>query len=185
MAYDWHADSFAEYGFHAPSRTIYMESESDEFQFEYIIKGLTVLMHENKKPITILMNAPGGCEYSGLAVYDAIGACPAHVTIQAYGHCMSMGSWIMQAADERVLSPSCTMMIHYGTWGYEEAVTVQRALNVEMERITTLMEDCYLEQIRLKHPRFKRKDLQRMLRDETYLTAQEAVDLGLADRILE
>ena len=185
MAYDWHAESFAEFGFHAPSRTIYLEPDSDQFQFEHAIKGLTILAHENKKPITIVMNAPGGCEYSGLAVYDAIRACPAHVTIEAYGHRMSMGSWIMQAADERVLAPNCTMMIHYGTWGYEEAVTVQRALYVEMERLTTLMENTYLDVIREKHPRFERKELQSMLGDETYLTAQEAVALGLADRILE
>ncbi len=185
MGYDWHADSFAEYDVHVPSRTIYLQPDADQFQFEHLIKGLVVLTNHSLKPIVVVLNSPGGCEYHGQAVYDALQTCQAPVTIEAYGHCMSMGSWIMQAADMRMMSPSCMMMIHYGTWGYEESVHIQRSLNKEMERISTVMEDVYLDAIRVKHPRFKRKKLRAMLEAETYLTAQEAVDLGLADGIIE
>ena len=47
------------------------------------------------------------------------------------------------------------------------------------------MEDTYLEVIREKHPRFTRKKLQKMLTSDSYLTAQQAMDLGLADGIIE
>lgn len=184
MGYDWHADSFSEYGYHVPSRTIYLQPDSDEFQFEYLIKGLVVLTELSLKPIVIVMDAPGGDEYHGLACYDAIRTCKAPVTVEAYGHCMSMGSWIMQAADLRMLSPNCTMMLHYGTWGYEDSIPNQRSLFHEMERLNRLMEDAYLETIREKHPHFTRKKLQKMLTSDSYLTAQQAVDLGLADGII-
>ena len=97
MGYDWHADSFSEYSYHVPSRHIYLQPDSDEFQFEHLIKGLVVFTSDNLDPITIIMDAPGGDEYHGLACFDAVALCQAPVTIEAYGHCMSMGSLIMQA----------------------------------------------------------------------------------------
>lgn len=182
MTYDLHSDALFEYDVHVPTRTIFLEPDSDQFQFEYLMKGLVLMPGDD--PIRVIMNAPGGDEYHGMAVYDAIATYPAHITIEAYGHCMSMGSWILQAADERVLAPNCTMMIHYGTWGYEEHVKYQRVQNAEMERLNKAMEDVYYKRIKERHPRFKRERLCKMLEDETYLTPREAVDLGLADRIL-
>jgi ATP-dependent protease ClpP protease subunit len=46
------------------------------------------------------------------------------------------------------------------------------------------MEQMYLAKIRVKHPDFKLKKLQEMLNFDTILSAQESVDLGLADKIL-
>lgn len=185
MYYEEHAEIFLHYDVHLSSRTIYLQPDTDQFQFEWMVKGLVVLTDYSLDPITVIMNCPGGDEYHGVAVYDAIKLCQAPVTIEAYGHSMSMGSWILQAADLRLLAPSCMLMIHYGTWGYTTSIPVQRSLQKEMERVNTAMEDVYLEGIHQKHPRFARSKLQAMLHAETYLTAQEAVDLGLADGILE
>ena len=54
-----------------------------------------------------------------------------------------------------------------------------------MERLNRLMEDAYLDAIQEKHPHFTRKKLQKMLTSDSYLSAQDAVDLGLADGIIE
>lgn len=180
------SDRFFDYDLHVPSRTLFLGGEVEEQMAELMLKGMHLLVAADAaKPIKIILNSPGGDEYHGLAIYDAIATCPAHVTIVAYGHCMSMGSWIMQAADERVMAPRSTMMIHYGTWAVDDSVRAVRSCVKEMERINLLMEEVYMRRMKQADPAFPLRKLRRMLDDDTYIPPGEAVELGLADRILE
>jgi len=109
------------------------------------------------------------------------------VTVVVYGHAMSMGSWILQAADERVLAPNATVMIHRGYLplnadiGREQLAAMQR----EFERLNALMEQTYLQRMREKKPKLTPSQLGRLLDRESYYTAEQAVEAGLADRVLE
>lgn len=187
-------DRFFEFDILVPERILYIgsapgedgiEGGTDYQMAESTVKALVVLEAKNKNPITIKMNNLGGDEYHGLAIYDAIRMCESRVTVEVYGHAMSMGSWILQAADKRLLSPSSTVMIHYGTWGTYDHWAHAKAFMQEGERLNTLMRSHYLERIREKHPRYTDKQLDKLLKTETYLPAKEAVELGLADRTLE
>lgn len=191
-------DKFLDYEIYVPSRTVYMgsvkvdddgnESGTDAAMAERTIKSLHVLESlapNGDQPINIIMNNPGGCEYSGLAIYDAIKACKNHVTIKVFGHAMSMGSVILQAADDRVMSPNSRMMIHYGTWGISDHPKIVYKWAEEGKKFDSIMEQIYMEKILAKNPGFKLKKLQEMLNFDTFLTAKEAVALGLADSVLE
>lgn len=138
-------------------RTIYMGSVSydrddaetgvDHVMAEYLIKGMHTLESKSNKPITILMNNPGGDWYHGMAIYDAIKCSPCECTIRVYGHAMSMGSIILQAADHRVMMPSSRFMIHYGTDGkYSHAKIVYKWAD-EGKRASWEMENIYLEKM--------------------------------------
>lgn len=188
-------DKFHDYSIYIPTRTIYMSSEhiSDDLEesgvdstmAERNIKNLAILEAQNKEPITIIMNNIGGDVNHGLAIFDAIRACESHVTIKVFGHAMSMGSIILQAADERIMSPNSSQMIHYGSLGLDkEAKTAYKMID-EMKRIDKWMEKMYLDKIKQKNPLYKIGRLQKMLDHDTYLTAQQSVDLGLADKVLE
>ncbi|KPK44903.1 MAG: hypothetical protein AMJ65_01660 [Phycisphaerae bacterium SG8_4] len=176
-------DRFFDYGIHVPTRQLFMGTETDDEMAELFLKGMAMLSTSHQ-PITVIMNNMGGDEYDGLAIYDAIATCPSHVTVIAYGHAMSMGSWILQAADERVMSPHATMMLHYGTWGDCDHVPVVRKLMAEGERLNQLMERTYLERIKQADPKYTLRALRKILETDTYLTAQQAVEMGLADKIL-
>lgn len=189
-------DKFHDYSLHIPSRTIYMGSEhvseTDDFaesgvdatMAERQIKNLHILESINKEPIFIIMNNPGGDVNHGLAIYDAIKACDSHVTIKVFGRAMSMGSIILQAADERIMSPNASQMIHYGAMGVnQEAKTVYKIV-AECQRIDKWMEKMYLEKMKEKNPLFKLGRLQRMLNHDSFLTAEESVKFGLADKVL-
>lgn len=179
-------DKFYAYGIHIPSRTLFMGTEVDEKMAEDFLKGMCLLEGISKDiGITIIMNNIGGDEYHGLAIYDAIATSKCHITIVAYGHAMSMGSWILQAADERVLAPHATVMLHYGTWVAEGSKTEVRALAKEMERLNALMEETYLKRMKEADQSVTPGKLKKMLADECFMTAAEAVKCGLADRILE
>ena len=177
-------DRFFDYSLHVPSRTVFMGTEVDEVMVEFFLKGFTLLDASSDTPIHVVMNNVGGDEYHGLAIYDAIATSRCHVKLTAYGHAMSMGSWIMQAADERVLAPNATMMLHLGSVTLDGEVKYVRVWHKEMERLTALMEDTYLKRMKERDPAFPLRKLRKMLEDEAYLTAVEAVELGLADRIL-
>jgi len=152
------------------------------------IKNLRVLdslAPNGDKPITIIMNHLGGDVNENMAIFDAIKACNNSVTIEVYGCAMSMGSIILQAADERILAPNAKLMLHYGEIGLEDHVkNVERALE-ENRKYDKWMEDLYLERIRENKPKFTRAQLKKLIQFDYYISAEEAVAYGLADAILD
>lgn len=187
-------DKFHDYSLYIPSRMIYMGSEeisisegesgTDGRMAERTIKNLTILESLNENPITIVMNNIGGDPYHGLAIIDAIKACKSHVTIKVLGHAMSMGSIILQAADSRIMSPNSRMMIHYGNWGYDGHAKTGQKWAKEFDKLDTWMEQMYLDKIHEKNPTYPIQKLKKMLDHDTFLTAEETVKLGLADKVL-
>ena len=177
---------FFDYNLYIPNRTLYMGDEVDEEMAEMFLKGMALLQAQKDDAIHVIMNNTGGDEYHGLAIFDAIATSKCHVTITAYGHAMSMGSWILQAADERVLAPNCTVMVHYGVWQANESPrNVVLASAKEMERLNRAMEASYLKRMKQVDKRYTLSKLQKLLETDSYFTAEEAVELGLADKILE
>lgn len=189
---------FFEYGVNVQDRIIYYgsslflddgsEGGVEAFSTARFLKGLLLLENaapQGDKPITIVMNTPGGEVHHGLAVYDAIKSCVNFVTIVVYGQASSMGSWILQAGDKRILSQNAEVMIHYGTEGSYPTHThifISNAKNCD--KLNKKMEQMYLNRIKEKHPDFKLSRLRKMLNFDTSLSAQDAINLGLVDEIL-
>ena len=186
-------DRFYDYDILTSTRTLFMgsmgtegeDSGTDFAMAEAMIKGLHILDTTGTSPITIIMNNLGGDEYHGLAIYDAIRACKCEVHIKVFGHAMSMGSIILQAADKRFMSPNSRCMIHYGTWDVPaDHPKITRKWAEEGQKFDTWMINMYLQNIREKHPEFNYADVDKLCDFDTILTAQETVDLGLADEVL-
>lgn len=188
-------ERFHENNIFLPTRTLYMGSEehhlevgesgTDGAMAERLVKNLHVLDTIAQEPITIYMNNLGGDEYACFAIIDAIRLCQSRITVVAMGHAMSAGSLILQAADDRVMSPLAVQMIHYGTWSCNDHSKTFQQWAREGRRIDEWMEQYYLERIREKLPKYTLKMLKKLLRHDTFLTAAESVRLGLCDRILE
>lgn len=192
-----HIDQWYDYDIDIDNRTIWLGSVSadengelgvDAKLAERVIKGLHVLEKNapnGDKPIFILLNNPGGDETEGLAIYDAIKNCKNHVTVQVYGKCYSMAGYIIQAADHRIMTKHSFFMLHEGTRQLPaDHPRIVKAWNNYLDKLDVIFFDLYLNKIRKKHPNFSRKKLEDMLKFDTILTAQEAVDLGLADEVL-
>jgi len=179
-------DRLFDYDVHVETRTIYI-GDSTEGELDYLtakntIKALHILQSFSiDRPINVILNTFGGCWYNGMAIYDAVRGCPCHVVVTAIGAAMSMGSIILQAADERVIYPNATLMIHDGyetrvddapntfqNWAEHSKVCQARMYAIYSERSG-------------KQPGFwKRK-----CASDSILTAEKAVEIGLADRIFK
>lgn len=182
----WHDASI-----YVKTRTLYLGGSDEGSEINYrvaerFIKNLHVLEVQSEQPIMVIMNSPGGSVVDGLAIYDAICLCKCHITIKVFGHAQSMGSIILQAADERLVSPNSSVMLHYGTERYSETHSKDVLKNVmESERVNVWMENLFLSKIHEKLPNYKKSQLKRKLVYDWFLTGAEAVSLGLADKVLE
>ena len=193
-------DSWFDLNLHNENRTIYFGPwnnaaelggnwardpwEVDDWSAQSLIKGLYTLEYEKVAPITILWLSYGGDWDAGMAIYDYITNLKSPVTLKAYGRMRSMGTILLQACEKRLLSKNCLFLIHYGhAWceGHQKEVV---AFTEELEKNNATMEKIYLKKIREKHPDYTLKKLQKMMKYDKYMTAKEAVKLGLADKVI-
>lgn len=215
-------EQFMDNELYRPTRTIYMGSQTyvegeetgvDHLMAERMIKTLFILDHEDptgESPITIIMNNVGGDWYHGMAIYDAIKGCVNNVTIKVYGHAMSMGSIILQAADHRMMAANSRIMLHYGYSGGNMHTKNTRKWSNEDVKLETFMEDTFLEKIgdskislraynKLigkdhKTPKggagsrlikIDRERLERLLDFDSLIDPTDALKMGLIDEIIE
>lgn len=180
---DWYLD----YHMHLESRTIYIgdstgegKQDVDSKTAEMAIKALHLLSaSDTVKPIRIILNSFGGCVYSGLAIFDAIRACPNYVTIEVFGAAMSVASLILQAGDYRILHPNSTIMIHDG---YDSASDlIPKSIEAQAAYGKHLRKKFY--EIYASRSSKGLTYWESACAADTYYTADKAVELGLADEI--
>ena len=120
---------------------------------------------------------------------------PCVITTLSYAHARSMSSILIQAADWRVLTPNCDVLIHFGTLEFDNNPHEHTVAEVVWaERQLEQMLQIYAQQC-ARGPFFRRKRysktgiagfLRRKIRDkaEWYMTGQEAIEYGFADTVL-
>lgn len=185
---------FLEFGLDLNSRTIYLGSQNmdwdgnetgvDYLMAQRFIKSMYILGAKDGD-INIISNNCGGDWYHGMAIYDAIKSSKNHVRMTVFGYAMSMGSVILQAADERIMSPHSSLMIHYGYSGSTpNHPKIVRSWSNEDMKVNKIMEKIYLDKIKVVNQNYKLKELQKLLNFDTFFTPSEAIEIGLADNIL-
>ena len=164
-------------------RIIFIGSEIDDELANQVIGVMLYLDSEDSdKPIYLYINSPGGSVISGLAIYDCMQHIQSEVVTINLGLAASMGSFILAAGSKgkRLALPSSRIMIHQpmgGAQGQAEDIKVEAAqimrIRDNIVKMYSMMTGQTTEQIT--------KDLDR----DNFLSAQEAVEYGLIDRVLE
>lgn len=159
------------------------------------IKNLRALELDSSSPILIHMKTCGGSWMEGMAIYDAIKACPCHVTILNYTHARSMSSLILQAADYRVMMPNSEFMFHHGEYGDAgELMTVISSLEWYKRSIDRMC-NIYVEVMKntsgSKWTGTSRQQVRQWLdkqmdqKHDVFLSAIDAVKNGFADTVFD
>ena len=134
-----------------------------------------------KKPIELHLSSTGGATYEVLRFYDAIQACPCQIKFFGSGQIMSAAVVIMVGCDERWLTPNATIMNHNGSAdGIDHTITDREIDTEELKRLTDRT-----NMILADNSRFPLDFWSGIGQRDLYLTATEAVMLGIADGILE
>lgn len=181
---------YFESGLYVPNRSIYLgpredRDEVDHGVFGSFFKALSYLDHIEETPITVNMNSEGGDFYHGMAIYHAIFSCRSHVTIIGWGYCASIGSIILQAADRRVLAPATLVVIHDGYEGFSGDPKELERWMEQSKVARQLMYNTYLQKMRAKNESTTIDDIKKLCAVSTYYDAAGAVEVGLADEVLE
>lgn len=131
--------------------------------------------------LTVSLNSPGGDVFAGVSIYNTLSSYDkGDVIIEVNGLAASIASVIAMAGDKIIMLPGSSMMIHkpwsMGIGNADELEKVIEALNSIEDSLVPI----YTARTGLKEDRIKE-----MLADETWLTPQEAVELGFADELVE
>lgn len=137
--------------------------------------------YPNAKNINISINSYGGSATAGIAIYNQLKQHPAYVTITVDGIAASAASVIAMAADELIMAIGSQLMTHQAGGGARGYAKDLRQYADTLDNFTNSILDIY----QTKCTKKTRAEIQELVDAETWMSAQQAVDYGFADRTSE
>ncbi|SSS87999.1 ATP-dependent Clp protease proteolytic subunit 1 [Acinetobacter baumannii] len=125
--------------------------------------------------LIIHLNSPGGDAFDGIAIYNRLKNHEGKVTVHVDGWACSAASVIAMAADELIMGAGSMIMIHEASnvmWGTKNDFRKQAEL---LEKLEDGIIDIYMTKSNIK-----REEIKTMVDNETWFSANEAVEIGFA-----
>lgn len=175
-------------------RIVMLNGEVNDQSANLAVAQMLFLESQNaEEDINFYINSPGGSVTAGLAIYDTMQFINAPVSTIVMGQACSMGSFLAQAGEpgKRFVLPNSRTMIHRvssGTPGTRGSVHVQE---LEFEDARRHFEESKflnerLTQLYVEHNTVGKtfEELFETMKFDTFLTAEQAVENGLADKVV-
>jgi len=163
-------------------RIIFLGDEIDDDLANSIVAQLLLLDSENpEKDIMLYINSPGGVITAGMAIYDTMQLIKADVSTICIGEAASMGAFLLCSGTKgkRMALPSARIMIHQPLGGAQGQAT-----DIELEAKEILRMKKMLTEIIAEN---SGQEVEKVVADcerDHYLSAQEALEYGLIDKVL-
>lgn len=163
-------------------RIVLLGTAVDDYVASLICAQLLFLeSQDSEKEIYLYINSPGGSVSAGMAIYDTMNYITSPVSTLCMGRAASMGAFLLAAGEKkmRYALPNSQIMIHQPSGGYQGQATDisihAREILRTKERLNSILAQNTgksLEQITADSER------------DYFMTAEEALEYGLIDRIL-
>jgi len=176
-------------------RIVFLNGPVDDYSANLIVAQLLHLESQDaEKDINFYINSPGGLVTAGLSIYDVMQFVKPDVSTYVMGQAASMGSFLAQAGapGKRFVLPESRTMIHRvssGTPGTSGSVHIQ---DLQFEDAKRSYEESHrinkrLTELYVKHNTKGKTytDMFETMKFDTFLSASEAVEFGLADTVVE
>ena len=164
-------------------RIIFVAGEIHDAMANSIVAQLLFLESENPdKDIHMYINSPGGSVSAGMAIYDTMQYIKPDVSTTCIGIAASMASILLMAGEKgkRFCLPNSEIMIHQPLGGYQGQAS---DIAIHANHILETREK--LNKIIQKHTGKEIADIIKDTDRDNYLTAQEALDYGIIDKIVK
>src|SRR5438874_8475596 len=164
-------------------RIIFLGTPIDDQIANLVVAQLLHLESEDPdKDISIYINCPGGSIYSGLAIYDTMQFIKPEIQTICVGIAMSMGSLLLTGGTKgkRFALPNSRLLIHQPSAGFEGQST-----DIEIHAKEILAMRGRIEEIYSHHTGQPRDRIQADIERDRFSKADEAVEYGLLDRVIE
>jgi ATP-dependent Clp endopeptidase proteolytic subunit ClpP len=129
--------------------------------------------------IHLRVNSPGGAVFDGLAIYNTLLSHGAKVTAQVDGLAASIASVIVMAASEISMGENAIMMIHNPYTSVGGDANDMRKMAETLDKVKASMIPAYR-----RHTKKSAEEVAALMDAETWMTAQETVDLGFAEKVI-
>ena len=164
-------------------RIVFLGTEVEDGVANSIIAQLLFLESEDpEKDIHLYINSPGGSVTAGLAIYDTMRYIKSPVSTICVGLAASMAAVLLSsgAKGKRLALPNAEMMIHQPSGG-----TRGQATDIEIHARNILKTRERLNRILAAHTGRDIEDVARDTERDNFMTAEEALQYGLVDRIID
>lgn len=166
-------------------RVILLEGEVHDQMANLIVAQLLFLESENPdKDINLYINSPGGSVTAGMGIYDTMQFIKPDISTIVMGQACSMGSLLAQAGakGKRMMLPNARHMIHQPSGGARGQAT---DMEIQVKEILAMKKS--LTEIYVKHNSKGKsyKELAKDMERDYFMSAQQALDYGLIDKIIE
>jgi ATP-dependent Clp protease protease subunit len=163
-------------------RIIMLDTEVSSHSASLIVAQMLFLESDNPdRAIYFYINSPGGSVTAGMSIYDTMQfiKCPVHTIVM--GQAASMGSLLAAAGEKghRLILPNARHMIHQPLGGASGQAT-----DVEIQARELLRWKEVLTNIYVRHTGKEFDMLKADMERDNFMTAQQSVDYGLADRVI-
>lgn len=129
-----------------------------------------------KEDIVIRLNSGGGDVFEGIEIYNYLKSLSNHITIEVTALAASAASLVAMAGDKIIIRTGANMMVHEAsTMAFGNKSDIQKTLNA-LTAIDTSIVDIYHDRTGLD-----RDEIDNLIANETWLTADEAINKGFAD----
>jgi|SRR6056300_40003 ATP-dependent Clp protease protease subunit len=166
-------------------RIIMLDTDVNDHSASLIVSQMLFLESQNPdKSINFYINSPGGVITAGMSIYDTMQFIKPDVHTIVMGQACSMGSFLAQAGakGKRKILPNARVMIHQPSGG---ARGMASDIEISYKEIMYWKEQ--LTKLYVKHNTADKtyEDFERDMDRDTFLSAQEALEYGLVDKIVE
>lgn len=164
-------------------RIIFLSEEVNDSIANAIVAYLLYLdSDDNTKPIYLYINSPGGSVTAGMAIYDTMQHIKSEVITICVGLAASMGAFLLAAGapGKRLALPHARIMIHQPLGG-----TRGQASDIEIEAKEVIRIKHALNEMLAKHTGKSLEQIERDTDRDYFMSAEEAMNYGLIDRVIE
>lgn len=163
-------------------RIIFLGTAIDDNVANAVIAQLLFLEGEDaEKDIMMYINSPGGSVSAGFAMYDAMQYVRCDVSTICIGQCASFGAILLTAGTKgkRFILPHSRVMIHQ-PWGGAQG----QATDIEIQAREIIKSKRMINEILARHTGKPMKQVEKDSDRDFYLSAEEAIEYGLVDKIM-
>ena len=163
-------------------RVVFLVGPVTEVTANLIVAQLLFLESDNPdKDISFYINSPGGTVSAGLAIYDTMQFVKPDVSTLCVGAAASMGALLLAAGakNKRYCLPNSRVMIHQPMGGFQG-----QASDIEIHAREILFLKGKLNEIMARHTGQKIETVERDTDRDNFLSAEQAVQYGLVDKVL-
>ena len=162
-------------------RIVFISGEIDDNLANRVIAELLYLDSIGNEDINIYINSPGGSVSAGMAIYDTMNFVKSDVSTTCLGIAASMAAFLLSSGKKgkRYILPNADVMIHQPLGGAQGQAT---DIKIASDRIIDLRKR--LNRILSKNTSQSLKKIEKDTERDNYLSAKEALEYGLVDKII-